>query len=338
MIDLSTDYLGMKLKNPLVPSASPLAHNPDAAKRLEDAGAAAIVMNSLFEEEVIADEERLDHLLHHQEIGHVEASSYLLPADDNYKTHLEACLEQLEGLKRSLEIPVIASLNGTTPGGWITHARQLEQAGADALELNVYYMPTTLTHASGEVERRYLEVLGAVKKQVRIPVIMKLSSQFSSVGNFVQQLAAAGVDGVSLFNRYYLPDIDLETLAVVPSLKLSSSVESRLSMRWIAMLYGRVNITLAATSGIHTSHDAIKLLLAGADVTHMCSALLLHGPEYLGEVLQGIEQWMEEKEYTSISQLKGSVSHANAIDPAAFERANYIRTLASFDSPGGVWR
>jgi len=337
MIDLSTDYLGMTLKNPLVPSASPLARNLDVAKRLEDAGAAAIVMNSLFEEEVSEDEERLDHLMHHQEIGHGEASSYL-PADTAYKTHLEAYLEQLSGLKQSLEIPVIASLNGTTPGGWVTHAKELEQAGADALELNVYYMPNDLTQASVDVEKRYIELLTAIKRQVRIPVIMKLSSQFSSVGNFVQQLAAAGVDGVSLFNRYYLPDIDLDTLAVVPSLKLSSSVESRLSMRWIAMLYGRVNITLAATSGIHTADDAIKLLLAGADVTHMCSALLHRGPEYLGEVLKGVEQWMEEKEYASISQLKGSVSHAKAIDPAAFERSNYIKTLDSFHSPDGVWR
>jgi len=337
MIDLSTTYLGLKLKNPLVPSASPFAKDLSAAKRLEDAGAAAIVMNSLFEEEVNADEERLDHLMHHQDIGHFEAASYL-PAEDSYKTHLESYLEQLEGLKRSLDIPVIASLNGTTPSGWTAHARQLQEAGADALELNVYYMPADLTNSSDAVESRYVDILSQVKKKVDVPVIMKLSSQFSSVGNFVRKLEAAGANGVSLFNRYYLPDIDLETLEVTPSLKLSSSVESRLSMRWIAMLYGRVNLTLAATSGIHTSEDAIKLLLAGADVTHMCSALLHHGPEYLGEVLKGIEQWMEEKEYSSVTQLKGSVSHANATDPEAFERSNYIKVLNSFDSPDGVWR
>jgi len=337
MIDLSTTYLGMKLKNPLVPSASPLAKDLSAARRLEDAGAAAIVMNSLFEEEVTADEERLDHLMHYQDIGNFEAASYL-PAEDSYKTQLEAYLEQLEGLKGALEIPVIASLNGTTPSGWIAHAKQLQEAGADALELNVYYMPADMRQASDAVESRYVEILSQVKKQVDIPVIMKLSSQFSSVGNFVQNLQAAGADGVSLFNRYYLPDIDLETLDVIPSLKLSSSVESRLSMRWIAMLYGRVKLTLAATSGIHTSEDAIKLLLAGADVTHMCSALLHNGPEYLGEVLKGVEQWMEEKEYSSVTQLKGSVSHAKAIDPEAFERSNYIKVLGSFDSPGGVWR
>jgi len=337
MIDLSTTYLGMKLKNPLVPSASPFAKDPAAAKRLEDAGAAAIVMNSLFEEEVTADEERLDHLMHHQDIGSFESSSFL-PAEEAYKTHLESYLEQLEGLKSSLDIPVIASLNGTTASGWTSHAKHLQQAGADALELNVYYMPADMTQWADVVESRYVDILTAVKKQVDIPVIMKLSSQFSSVGNFVKKLEAAGADGVSLFNRYYLPDIDLESLAVVPSLKLSSSVESRLSMRWIAMLYSRVNMTLAATSGVHTSDDAIKLLLAGADVTHMCSALLHHGPEYLGEVLQGIEQWMQENEYDSISQLKGSVSHAKATDPAAFERSNYIKVLNSFDSPDSVWR
>ena len=337
MIDLSTEYLGMKLKNPLVPSASPFAKDLSAAKRLEDAGAAAIVMNSLFEEEVNADEERLDHLMHHQDIGHFEAASYL-PAEDSYKTHLESYLEQLEGLKRSLEIPVIASLNGTTPSGWISHAKQLQETGADALELNVYYMPADMSQSADIVEARYIETLIELKMHIRIPVIMKLSPQFSSVGNFVKKLEKAGADGVSLFNRYYLPDIDLETLDVIPSLKLSSSVESRLAMRWIAMLYGRVNLTLAATSGIHTSEDAIKLLLAGADVTHMCSALLHHGPEYLGEVLKGVEQWMEEKEYSSVTQLKGSVSHANATDPEAFERSNYIKVLGSFDSPDGVWR
>ena len=337
MIDLSTDYLGMKLKNPLVPSASPLAKNLDSAKRLEDAGAAAIIMNSLFEEEVNEDEERLDHLLHNQDIGHFEAASYL-PAEAAYKTHLESYLEQLEGLKSTLDIPVIASLNGTTASGWFTHARQLEQAGADALELNVYYMPIDPAQSSELVEARYVEILAGLKKQVGIPIIMKLSSQFSSVGNFVQKLETAGANGVSLFNRYYLPDIDLETLAVTPSLHLSSSDETRLSMRWIAMLFGRVRLTLAATSGIHTPEDAIKLLLAGADVTHMCSALLKYGPAHLGIVLNGIEQWMQEKEYASISQLKGSVSHAHAADPEAFERSNYIKVLGSFESPEGVWR
>ncbi len=337
MIDLSTDYLGITLKNPLVPSASPLARDPDAAKRLEDAGASAIVMNSLFEEEVTADEDRLDHLMHYQDIGHGEAASYL-PAEDSYKTQLESYLEQLEGLKHSLEIPVIASLNGTTASGWTRHAKQLQQAGADALELNVYYLPTDMTQSPDTVEARYVEILSEVKKQVEIPVIMKLSSQFSSVGNFVQKLESAGANGVSLFNRYYLPDIDLETLDVIPSLTLSTSVESHLSMRWIAMLYGRVNITLAATSGIHTADDAIKMLLAGADVTHMCSALLHHGPAHLGKVLQGIEQWMEEKEYASVAQLKGSVSHDKSTDPSAFERSNYIKVLGSFDSPNSVWR
>ncbi|ATX81688.1 dihydroorotate dehydrogenase (fumarate) [Mariprofundus ferrinatatus] len=337
MIDLSTEYLGMTLKNPLVPSASPFAKDIDMARRLEDAGASAIVMNSLFEEEVTEDEERLDHLQHFQDIGHFEAASYL-PAEESYKTHLESYLEQLGGLKSALDIPVVASLNGTTPIGWVHHACQLQQAGADALELNIYYLPDDLRQPADIVEARYIETLIELKMHIRIPVIMKLSPQFSSVGNFVKKLEAAGADGVSLFNRYYLPDIDLESLDVVPSLKLSSSVESRLSMRWIAMLHGRTNLTLAATSGIHTAEDAIKLLLAGADVTHMCSALLQHGPEHLGEVLRGVEQWMEEKEYESVSQLRGSVSYLNAKDPTAFERANYIKALGSFESPKGVWR
>ncbi len=337
MIDLTTNYLGMTLKNPLVPSASPLSKDLSTAKRLEDAGASAIVMNSLFEEEVTADEDQLDFLMHHQDIGSFEAASYL-PSEDSYKTQLETYIEQLEGLKFSLDIPVIASLNGTTSSGWIQHAKQLQIAGADALELNVYHMPTDIYQSTEMVEARYVDILKTLKQHVDIPIIMKLSSQFSSVGNFVLNLERAGADGVSLFNRYYLPDIDLETLEVVPSLKLSSPVESRLSMRWIAMLYGRVDLTLAATSGIHSADHALKLLLAGADVTHMCSALLQRGPSYLGEVLQGIEQWMEEKEYSSLNQLKGSVSHANATDPSAFERSNYIKVLSSFDSPDGVWR
>ena len=337
MIDLTTNYLGMTLKNPLVPSASPLSKDLSAAKRLEDAGASAIIMNSLFEEEVTADEDQLDFLMHHQDIGHFEAASYL-PAEDSYKTHLESYIEQLEGLKFSLDIPVIASLNGTTSSGWIQHAKQLQAAGADALELNVYYMPTDIYISTELVEARYVEILTALKMQVDIPITMKLSSQFTSVGNVVKKLEQAGADGVSLFNRYYLPDIDLKTLEVVPSLKLSTPVESRLSMRWIAMLYGRVDLTLAATSGIHSADHALKLLLAGADVTHMCSALLQRGPAYLGEVLQGIEQWMDENEYSSLNQLKGSVSHANAADPSAFERSNYIKALSSFASPDGVWR
>jgi len=337
MIDLTTNYLGMTLKNPLVPSASPLSKDLSAAKRLEDAGASAIIMNSLFEEEVTADEDQLDFLMHHQDIGHFEAASYL-PTEDSYKTHLESYIEQLEGLKFSLDIPVIASLNGTTSRGWVQHAKQLQAAGADALELNVYYMPTDIYISTELVEARYVEILTALKMQVDIPITMKLSSQFTSVGNVVQKLEQAGADGVSLFNRYYLPDIDLKTLEVVPSLKLSTPVESRLSMRWIAMLYGRVDLTLAATSGIHSADHALKLLLAGADVTHMCSALLQRGPAYLGEVLQGIEQWMDENEYSSLNQLKGSVSHANAADPSAFERSNYIKALSSFASPDGVWR
>lgn len=336
-MDLSTRYLGLTLKNPLVPSASPLARSLDAARRLEDAGAAAIVMYSLFEEEICADEEALDHLLHHQDIGHGEAASYL-PMHGDYKTKLEAYLEQLAALKRHLAIPVIASLNGVSMSGWVQHGKDLEAAGADALELNVYYVAADIQQTGHEVEDRYLYILKGLKRHVKIPITMKLSPQFSSVGHVVKLLEEAGAKGVSLFNRFYQPDIDLENLDVTPALKLSSSAESLLAMRWIAILFGRVNLSLAATGGIHTAEDAIKMLLAGADVTHMCSALLKNGPDYLALVLQELETWLEENEYDSVAQLKGSVSQMHAEDPAAFERANYMKVLDSFIPPPGVWR
>jgi len=329
MSDLSTRYLGLELKNPLVPSASPLSRSLDMAKRLEDAGAAAIVMYSLFEEEISADEEAMDQLLHHQDIGHAEAVSYL-PAHEVYKTHLENYLEHLSALKGALDIPVIASLNGTTAGGWIEHSKQLQEAGADALEINVYYLAADIGQSGEAVESRYVDILTGIKGHVSIPITMKLSPQFSSVGHFIQRLEAAGADGVSLFNRFYLPDIDLETLDVMPSLHLSTSVESRLAMRWIAILHGHVNLSLAATGGIHVAEDVIKLLLAGADITHVCSALLKHGPEHLTVMLEETQRWLEENEYESIRQLKGSVSLIHAEDPTAFERTNYMEVLNSW--------
>ena len=336
-MDMTTTYLGLKLANPLVPSASPLSHNIDMAKRLEDAGAAAIIMYSLFEEQISTDEENLDHLLHRQDIGHAEAHSYL-PVHEAYKTQLEDYIENLMALKAALSIPVIASLNGTSMSGWVEHGKHLQAAGADALELNVYYIAADIEQEGTKVEDRYVSILKELKKHVSIPINMKLSPQFSSVGHFVKQLETVGVDGVSLFNRFYQPDIDLETLQVTPTLKLSSSTEALLAMRWIAILFGRVGISLAATGGVHTSADAIKILLAGADVVHMCSALLQHGPERLSEVLDGIRMWMEENEYDSVEQLKGSVSQIHAENPAAFERANYMKVLQSFEPPTSVWR
>lgn len=336
-MDLGTDYLGLQLANPLVPSASPLSRDLDTARRLEDAGASAIVMYSLFEEELREEQEQMARFLHHQDIGHAEADSFL-PLPERYRSGLDAYLEQLTALKQALNIPVIASLNGVSASGWVEHGRELQAAGADALELNVYYVAADLDESGAAVEDRYVRLLTELRGAVDIPISAKLSSQFSAVGHLVRRLEAAGADGVALFNRFYQPDIDLDTLQVVPRLQLSSSAESLLRMRWIAILHGRVNLSLAATGGVHTAEDAVKLLLAGADVTHLCSALLGHGPERLGEIRESIAHWLEEHEYQSVRQLKGSVSHRHAADPAAFERANYLQVLDSFVPPAGVRR
>jgi len=330
-MDLQTNYLGLELKNPIVPSASPLSKNIDTAKQLEDAGASALVMYSLFEEEMIEEAVNLDFLIEGQSLGTAEASSYL-PVADCYKNCLDLYLEQLGNLKKSLEIPVIASLNGVTNGGWIEHAKDIEDAGADALELNIYYIPTDITESGTEVEARYIDILKSVKKQISIPVTCKLTSQFSSPGHFIKQLEAAGADGVSLFNRFYQPDINLETLELDPTLHLSSPYESLLRMHWIGLLYGQTNLSIAATGGVHNAETVIKLLMAGADITHLCSVLLKEGPEVIKTILSELIQWLEEKEYESVSQLKGSVSKGKAINPIAFERVNYLQVLQGFSS------
>ncbi len=327
-MDLRSNYLGLVLKNPLVPSASPLSRNIDSAKELEDAGASALVMYSLFEEEIEEDDRLFDNSLH-QSIGNGEASSYL-PADLSNQCYLDLYLTQLIELKRSLDIPVIASLNGTTMGGWVEHAIELQQSGADALELNVYHVPADLSESSAEVEARYIDLLTELKKHIEIPITMKLSSQFSSPGNMVKRLEEAGADGVVLFNRFYQPDIDLEKLSIRHSLSLSRSPESLLAMRWIAILYGRVKLSLAATGGIHTADDALKILLAGADVCHMTAALLQYGPSHLAGMLEEISVWLEKNEYDSIEQMKGSVSQQHSAHPVDFERANYIALLQGF--------
>jgi len=326
-MNLETTYLGLSLKNPLVPSASPLSRNLDTAKRLEDAGAAALVMYSLFEEEVIAEEEQLTGLMDFQDLGHGEADSYL-PLHPNYKTGLDEYLEQLQGLKGALDIPVIASLNGATDSGWVEHGRELERAGADALELNIYFLPTAEDSAE-VVEARYLNILRQLKSQVRIPVTVKLSPYFTSLGHFVRQLETAGADGVVLFNRFYQPDLDLETLEVQPELHLSHPFESLLRMHWIGRLYDKVGLSLAATGGIHGAEQALKMLMAGASVVHQCAVLLQRGPEALTETLGGMTRWLEEKEYDSLRQLIGSVCQDHAIDPEAWDRVNYIKTLRS---------
>ena len=336
-IDLTTRYLGLALKNPFVPSSSPLSKQLDRAKQLEDHGAAALVMYSLFEEEIEAEEAVAHDLGHHQDIGHGEASSYL-PMYDDYPSHRDEYLGQLRKLKEALDIPVIASLNGTSPGGWVRHARAIEEAGADALELNVYHVAADITESGKLVEDRVLKTVHELRGQVQLPIGLKLSTSFSSVGNLVQRVDAVGADGVALFNRFYQPDIDLDDLTTVQSLHLSNSADSLLAMRWIAILFGRVDLSLAATGGVHTAEDALKLLLCGADVTYMCSALLTAGPGHLDEMLSGVTTWMEDNEYESVEQLKGSLSQMHCPDPVAFERGNYIEILSRFRPPSSVWR
>jgi dihydroorotate dehydrogenase (fumarate) len=336
-MDLTTQYLGLTIENPLVPSASPLSKSVDTARELEDSGAAAIVMWSLFEEAIAAESESMVRFLHHQQIGFAEADEGFLPSWHDFDSGLDLYLDGIRRLKEALQIPVIASLNGVTPSGWIRHARDLEQAGADALELNVYYVAGDIAQTGAQVEDRYLDLLRELRGQIQIPINMKLSPTFSSLGNLVTQLAGAGANGVALFNRFYQPDIDIDNLRLRPTLHPSTSAESLLAMRWIALLYGRIDgLSLGATGGVHTAEDAIKLLLAGADVVHLCSALLAKGPAYLGQVLEGIRSWMGEQGFESVSDFRGRVSALAVPNPAEFERANYVNILDSYSFSPGV--
>ncbi len=328
-MDLSTNYLGLHLNNPIVPSASPLSRSVDSMKRLEDAGAAAIVMYSLFEEQIAHEAAELDHYLNYGTESYAEALTYF-PEPKEYNLGPDEYVELLHKAKQSLAIPVIGSLNGISVGGWIDYAKKIQQAGADAIELNVYYIPTDPELTGAEVEDRYLEVLHAVKQEITIPVAMKLSPFFSSMAHMAKRLDMAGANGLVLFNRFYQPDIDLETLDVVPGVVLSTPMAMRLPLRWIGILYGKVKASLAATSGIHTAHDVLKMLMVGADVTMMCSALLKNGPQHITSVLGDLRQWMLEHEYVSVSQMKGSMSQKSIADPAAFERANYMKALNQY--------
>ena len=336
MTDLSTTYLGLTLKNPLVPSASPLSKDFDTALRLEDAGAAALVMYSLFEEELVAEDAMMDRFLLHADLGHGEADSFL-PDLGDYQGGLERYLTHLDRLKQRLEIPVVASLNGVSASGWVELGRELEKAGADALELNVYYVAADFEDPGEAVEARYLNLLTELRLSVNLPIVMKLSPYFSSLPHFVRRLEAAGAQGVALFNRFYQPDIDLESLRMTDRLHLSLPDEALLRIRWIAILHGRTGLTLAATGGVHGVDEAMKLLLAGADVVHLASCLLEHGPDRLTEILAAMQNWMEEKEYTSVAQLKGSMSQQHLPDPAMVARASYLRVLDSFAPRPGVW-
>ncbi|MCK4834397.1 MAG: dihydroorotate dehydrogenase-like protein [Gammaproteobacteria bacterium] len=329
MIDLSTEYLGLKLENPLVPSSSPLTAELDSAKKLEDAGASALVLPSLFEEAIEYEQKQLERFVSSQSLGHYEAQSYQ-PVPDDYSSELDNYLERIQQFKAALDIPVIASLNGISTNGWIDSGKELQQAGADALELNVYYIAGDPDTSGEEVEERYLQLLTDLREHISIPVTMKLSSQFSSIANMVLKLQQAGAQGVSLFNRFYQPDIDLETLQIKPHLDLSSSMDSLLRIRWIALIRGRVDLSIAATGGFHRAEDIIKALLVGADITHLCSVLLQKGPEHIAVLKQELQYWLEEHEYDSVTQMKGSVSKSCAINPAALEHCNYMHIIKSY--------
>ncbi len=324
---LHTRYLGMDLESPLVPSASPLTATVEGACALEEAGAAAIVMHSLFEEECTQDHELLHQFLYEQEIGNFEADDYL-PVPDGFKTAEEHYLERLQQMKQRLQIPVIASLNGVTPRGWAEHAIQLAQAGADALELNIYHVAASAKESGQAVEQRYLDILQSVRAVLPgLPIALKLSSRFSSPVHMVSQLKGAGADAVVLFNRFMEPTVDLERLQIVPELRLSTSDELNERLRWAAIIRAQVDIDIAVTGGVHSAQDVIKTQLVGAEVAQMASVLLHQGAGVLAEMKSDICRWLEEHEYVSLDQLRGSISHARAEDPSAWERANYLNTL-----------
>ncbi len=329
-MDLTTRYMGFDLAHPIIPGASPLVDDLDAVKRLEDAGAPAIVMHSLFEEQIVGEELATVRAMEEPANSFGEATSYLPPTAD-YKLGPEAYLDHIDRLKKAVAIPVIASLNGTTLGGWTRYARLIEQAGADGLELNSYYLATDPSVSGAEIEQRTIELVRAVRREVRIPLAIKLSPYYSSFANFAARLTDAGAQALVIFNRLYQPDIDLEQLELV-RVNLSSSSELLLRLRWLAILHGRVRCQLAATGGVHTATDALKALMCGADVIQMVSALLMHGPLALQRAVSGIEQWLIENEYESLSQLRGSMSLLRCPNPAAYERANYTRMLQSWNA------
>jgi len=329
MTDLSTTYLGLNLKNPLVASASPLSKKLDRAKKLEDAGISAIVMYSLFEEQIIHESLELDHYLSRGTDSFAEALSYL-PDGGMYGISPEKYLIQVAGLKKALSIPVIGSLNGVSKGGWTNYARKIEEAGADALELNLYFIPTDVDMTSNDIEDMQVELVAEVKSAIKIPLAVKISPFVTSIPNFVKRLVDAGADGLVLFNRFYQPDFDLDELEIVHSLDLSTSAELRLPLRWISILHGKVDADFALTSGVHSYKDVLKAMMAGAKVAMTASNLLHNGEQAVGPILSELEAWMKEREYESIQQMQGSMSQESVKEPAAFERANYMKVLGSF--------
>ncbi len=329
MPDLTTTYLGLRLRNPLVVSASPLSRRIEIVRRMEDAGAGAIVLYSLFEEQISRESLELDHYLNLGTHSYAESLSYF-PDLTHYNMGPEPYLDHLHAVKEAAGIPVIASLNGVSSGGWVEYAASLQNAGADALEVNLYYLPTDPDMDSIEVEDMYVRVIKDLRRQVTIPIAVKLSPFFTALPHFARRLVTAGAQGLVLFNRFYQPEFDLETLNVVPHLELSTSQELRLPLRWIAILHGRLKADLALTGGVHTEYDVLKAMMAGAKVAMLTSELLSNGVSRLSTILAHLTQWMEEHEYESIAQMQGSMSQQAVSDPAAFERANYMKVLDSY--------
>jgi dihydroorotate dehydrogenase (fumarate) len=329
MTDLTTTYLGLTLKNPIVASASPLSKKIDSAKKLDEAGVGAIVMYSLFEEQIIHESLELDHFLTRGTDSFAEAMSYL-PDSGSYATGPGKYLDHVTAIKKAVSVPVIASLNGVSKGGWTKYARHMQDAGADAIELNLYYVASDPNLTSVELEDAYAELIADVKGSISIPLAVKLSPFFTSIPNVCKKLVDAGADGLVLFNRFYQPDFDLDELDVVHTLHLSNSTELNLPLRWISILYGKIKADLALTSGVHTAQDVIKSMMAGAQVTMLASELLANGYKRVPEILSVMEAWMQEREYASIKQMQGSMSQQSVREPAAFERANYMKVLGSW--------
>jgi dihydroorotate dehydrogenase (fumarate) len=328
-MDLSTTYLGLNLKNPIVASASPLSKKVEKARQLEEAGAAALVMYSLFEEQIIHESLELDHYLTRGTDTYAEALTYL-PDAGTYSLAPDKYLAHVTGLKKALSIPVIGSLNGVSRGGWTRYARLIQEAGADALELNLYYLPTDLDLKGSELEDAQVELVAEVRSAITIPLAVKLSPFVTALPGFARRIVEAGANGLVLFNRFYQPDFDLDELEIVHSLDLSTSAELRLPLRWISILYGKLKVDFALTSGFHTAADVLKAMMAGANVAMMASGLLHHGPGLITGILSDLQAWMQEHEYESIQQMQGSMCQQAVANPAAFERANYMKVLSSF--------
>ncbi|MFC1499654.1 dihydroorotate dehydrogenase-like protein [Candidatus Zixiibacteriota bacterium] len=328
-MDLKTSYMGLELSNPLVPGASPLTADVESCKQLEDAGAAALVLPSLFQEQIMHESEELSRRMSEGSDSFPEALTYFPDFDDGF-IGPESYLEHIRKVKEAVDIPVIASLNGITTGGWVDYSQLMVQAGADALELNIYFLATETDMTSGAIEMLYSSILQETKLAIKKPVAVKIAPYFSALANMVKRLDDDGADAVVLFNRFYQPDIDLENLEVVPDLVMSTPYANRTSLRWIAILYGHLTASLGAAQGIHSHEDVLKMVMAGADITQITACLLQNGSSYLGTILENMTKWMEEKEYESLEQLKGSLSQKSVADPAAFERANYMKTLYSW--------